>query len=139
MTYELAPAPKFAGMRDWDCARCGRQEVKPVFLRHAGTVASYGSGCAALLLGRPQAARAVRAEAETVQRREDERLEILAERAERFARALDAFHSAPNEDNGDLCSARRTYHAMGGGPVLGLFPAWMAEVVAAGGDLDRNQ
>lgn len=50
-TYTIAPKPKFADFTAYDCACCGREELKrPVFLACGGSVAAYGSGCAAVLL-----------------------------------------------------------------------------------------
>lgn len=51
--YEITEAPEFAGMRVWDCVRCGHEELgRPVFLTGGGlAVGAYGTGCAAKLLG----------------------------------------------------------------------------------------
>lgn len=135
-TYRIAPAPKFAALYEWDCSRCGRREVKPVFLNDGTGAKAYGSGCAARLLGRPEAARKIRVEFDAVQRAAEQAEEMRVERTERYGRALKSFELDPNVETPELLSARRTYHQSGGFPVLGTFPAWMARV-AETGELDR--
>jgi hypothetical protein len=131
-TYHLVAAPKFAAMREWDCSRCGRTEVKPVFLADAAGVAAYGSGCAALLLGRPASAgRKVRDEAAALERREAEIDAMRAERRDAYARAVVAF-TARDDEAPELLRARRTFHAAGGFGALGSFPAWLSTVAETG-------
>lgn len=53
-TWRVVPAPKFAGMRTWDCARCDHEDLaRPVFLTDGGATIAVGTGCAARLLGVP--------------------------------------------------------------------------------------
>lgn len=131
-TYRLVAAPKFAAMREWDCSRCGRAEVKPVFLADAAGTAAYGSGCAALLLGRPRSsARKVVDEAAAIERRAAEVEAMRAERMGAYTRAAAAF-AAREDEAPELLRARRTFHALGGFASLGTFPAWLARVAEAG-------
>jgi hypothetical protein len=132
MTYRIAPAPKFASLYEWDCSRCGRREVKPVFLNDGTGAKAFGSGCAARLLGRPEAARKIRDEFDAVQRAADQAEEMRVERVARYGRAIAAFEADPNAENPDLTSARQAYHSLGGFPQLGTFPVWMAQVAETG-------
>lgn len=130
-SYRLAAAPKFAALRAWDCTRCGRAEVKPVFLTDGTGAQSYGSGCAAVLLGRPRsAARRVVDEFAAIERREAEVEAMRAERRDAYARALAALDLTG--DNPDLLRARQTFHASGGFAALGSFPAWVGRVAETG-------
>lgn len=133
-TYTISPAPRFAGMRDWTCTRCGREEVKPVFLaENGGRPMAFGSGCAAKLLGREGAGRKVVDEAAAIQRADDARVEMVEERKARYARALVDFRADPNRETPDLASARETYHRSGGFTKLAInFPDFMAAVAATG-------
>lgn len=85
--YRVASPPRFAGLRAHDCARCGREEVKPVFLADPDGTHAYGSGCAARLLGYSSVAR-VRNEARAVQHAADTAARLAAERAEHAAAIL---------------------------------------------------
>ena len=134
--YRLAPAPRGAGLRSWDCGICRREELKrPVFLSGPDGLIAAGTGCAAVLLGYPQhrAAR-VRQDFDAVQAREDQRQELLAERREAYSLALGQFRARVEGEPAELARARKTYHQGGGSGVLGSFPAWI-ERVAATGDL----
>ena len=129
--YRLAPAPKFAALRSWDCSRCGRAEVKPVFVNDGSGAIAVGSGCAAVLLGRPRsAAPRIANEFAAIERREAELEAMRAERRDAYARALAALDSTG--DNADLIRARQTFHGSGGFAALGSFPAWVARVAETG-------
>jgi hypothetical protein len=130
--YRLVAAPKFAAMSEWDCTRCGRAEVKPVFLADASGVAAYGSGCAARLLGRPASAgRKVVDEAAALDRREAELEAMRAERRDAYTAALSAF-AVRDDEVAELLRARRTFHQAGGFEALGSFPSWLARVAETG-------
>src|SRR5688572_30018954 len=126
-SYRIAPAPKFAGMKAWDCSRCGRQEVKPVFLAPEGSVEAlpFGTGCAAKMLGRPDApAATIRLEADQADRRAAAEADLAEERRTRYAEALEAFE-AGDDGSEALASTRTTYHRLGGFPALAVkFPAF---------------
>lgn len=131
--YAVAPAPKFAAMQAFDCTRCGRAEVKPIFLTDGAGARAYGTGCAALLLGYPSTSgRKVRDLADAADRAEAARVDMLAERTARYATALAEFEADANANPPALSSCRRTYHQAGGSTVLGSFPAWLARVAATG-------
>jgi hypothetical protein len=108
--YRLTSAPKFAGLRTHDCTRCGRTEVRPVWLADGPTGApmAYGSGCAAVMLGRPrEAARKVVDEAAALQRQADAAEAARLERAESAGRALELFDT--RGDGPDLERWRRNF------------------------------
>lgn len=132
-TYRIAPAPKFAQFSSWDCSRCGRSEVKPVFLSGPDGIAPYGTGCAAKLLGYAKVDR-VRTEFNAIQAAEDAREEMLAERKARYTKALAQFRSGIEDEVSapELASCRKTYWQSGGSEVLGKFPEWMARVAETG-------
>lgn len=138
-TYKIAAAPRFAGMREWDCEICGHETLKrPVFLHSPETgLIAAGTGCASVaLFGRREAhlLREVRRDFDAITRAEVQADELRVDRRQRYSTAAAAFAV---RDDGDvhLQAARRTYHDLGGSKKLGLFPTWIAHV-AATGDLD---
>ena len=132
-TYRIVPAPKFAGMKTWDCSRCGRVEVRPVFLSDGGAALPFGSGCAARMLGRPEGdARRVRVEADAADRAEAARVELAAARAAAYAEVAEALAATPDAPHPFEAETRRTFHALGGFDALGPFPAWVARVASTG-------
>jgi hypothetical protein len=51
-TYTIAPKPRFAEFYAFSCACCGHEELeRPVWLNGPEGVQTYGTGCAAKLLG----------------------------------------------------------------------------------------
>jgi hypothetical protein len=88
-TLTVADPPKFAEYHSYTCCRCEHEELgHPVFLSNGGV---YGSGCAAILLGRT---------AESVSRERDHRAATVqqqasvdAERIARYAAALADYRS----------------------------------------------
>jgi hypothetical protein len=133
--YRLTNAPRYAGMREWDCALCGHETLKrPVFLEGPEGLVSAGTGCASVALyGRKDARleRKVRADfdaAETLARWAEEATE---ERKVRYSAALAAFQAG--EDGAPaLVTARKTYHGGGSIQAHGPFPAWLARVAETG-------
>ncbi len=131
MSFRLAAAPKFAALRSWDCSRCGRAEVKPVFVDDGSGAIAVGSGCASVLLGRPRSsARRIVDDFAAIERREVEIEAMRAERRDTYTRALAALDVTG--DNADLLRARQTFHGSGGFDALGSFPAWVARVAVTG-------
>lgn len=141
--WVLAPAPRGASMRSWDCAFCSHEDlVRPVFLAPAtgGAVVAAGTGCAlnALAPGRTRPPsdddrRILHLDADrlTRQARADE--DLRAERRARYATALHEFAADPNSNPPALGSCRRTYWQAGGYDALGLtFPMFLLGVALWG-------
>jgi hypothetical protein len=132
--YRLVPAPRFAQFTAYDCAVCEHEELAhPVFLDGPNGQFAAGTGCAAKLLGYPRATQ-VRKEWDSVQSRAEAHEEVLAERRERYGRALVAF-KAGEQWNEDYRSVQKTYWQSGASEKLGSFPAWIVKV-AETGELD---
>lgn len=134
-TYRIAPAPKFAGQRDWTCVECGHEALKrPVFLTDGQTLIAVGTGCAAVLLfGRKddQTIRQVRRDADAAQAAETAAEALRAERRARYTIALAAW-TADDAGAPEVRSAVQTYRRYGGAAVLGTFPEFLARVAETG-------
>ena len=131
--YSITAAPRFADMQEWDCTRCGRTEVTPVFLTDGNAIAAFGSGCAAVLLGRPRSAsRTITTEAAAIQRAADASDAQSAELSEAATRAADDW-TAGNFDTADVQRMRRNYHSgRSAGRISGTFPDYILAVAASG-------
>lgn len=136
-TWKIAPAPRFAGMKEWDCYFCGHENLaKPVFLTRDGrAVVAAGTGCAAEALGITR--RQVVAEAEALVAEAEAAEALRRQVAENKARALAAFEADPNSDDPYLAAARQDFARLGGFARLGKFSAWLA-AVAETGDLEAT-
>lgn len=144
MTYRLAPAPRFADARSWDCALCEHRDlVRPVFLTGPDGLIAVGSGCALNALaphrGRvPSDAdrRTLYLDADRLTREARAIEDIRTERRARYAQALLEFDAVPNggpDEAPALASCRTTYHQAGGFPTLGiLFPCFLLAVALTG-------
>lgn len=138
-TYRITPAPRYAGMMSFDCARCGRVEVKPVFLDGGEGSAPYGTGCAARMLGwldhgTPRASK-VRDEAAAVERRAREVAAMQADRMACNAAALAAASLAMPEVDAAYRIRKGEAMRVLGGPTAGFRPAFhqaLAEGAADG-------
>ncbi|QOR55410.1 MAG: hypothetical protein SHS37scaffold145_61 [Phage 71_18] len=87
--YRLTDAPKHAGMRDHDCARCTAESLKrPVWLTGPVGAQAYGTRCAAIMLGLVPEATTEAAARKALKPLQDEatRLAAVARRAEAAAR-----------------------------------------------------
>jgi len=136
-TWKIAPAPRFAGMKEWDCHFCGHENLaKPVFLTRDGrAVVAAGTGCAAEALGITR--RQVVAEAEALVAEAEAAEALRRQVAANKARALEAFEADPNGDDPYLLAARQDYRRLGGFARLGKFRTWLA-AVAETGDLEAT-
>lgn len=98
-----------------------------------GRAIAYGSGCAAVLLGRPRSARKVRDESDAVQRSADEAESRRVELAEAAAKCLVAFRAGDDEGAERM---RRAYIALKkAGKLIDsdeTFPAFMVRVAETG-------
>lgn len=147
--YALAPAPRHAAMRSWDCAFCAHEDLaRPVFLAPAtgGPVIAAGSGCALRALAPHRGDRGFTAADERVLLADADRLthraradeDLLADRRIRYAAALIEFTGqdrtdGPVADSPTLLGCRQTYHQSGGYPALGLlFPEFLLAVAMLG-------
>lgn len=136
-TWKIAPAPRFAAMREWDCHFCGHEGLtKPVFVTRDGrAVVAAGTGCAAEALGITR--RQVAAEADALAAEADAAEALRRQVAENKARALEAYEADPNGDDPYLAAARQDFARLGGFARLGKFSAWLA-AVAETGDLEAT-
>lgn len=144
MTYRLAPAPRFADARAWDCALCSHRDlVRPVFLTGPDGLIAVGSGCAIRALvpddTRPVTdadRRILYLDAGTLTRVARAEEDARTERRARYAQALREFADVPNggpDEAPALASARTTYHQAGGYPALGiLLPHFLLAVALTG-------
>ncbi len=104
-----------------------------MFVNDGSGAIAVGSGCAAVLLGRPRnSGRRVADEAAALDRREAEMAAMRAERQTAYGRAAAALAADRTGDDADLMRARQTFHGSGGFDVLGAFPAWVARVAETG-------
>lgn len=131
-TYTIAPKPKHAEMREWDCILCGHETLaKPVFLvGPTGTVIAAGTGCAAKALygdADNVTRRKVRNAYDLVQHKADEAESLRLERMGRYGRALADL--AADSWTADLRSTQRTYH---GTSKAHTFPEFLAIVAETG-------
>lgn len=131
-TWKIAPAPRFAGMMEWDCHFCGHENLaKPVFLtRDGGAVVAAGTGCAAEALGITRYQVAAKADALAAEAAAAEALRRQI--AQNKARALEAYEADPNGDDPYLTAARQDFRRGGGFARLGKFSAWLAAVAETG-------
>jgi HK97 family phage portal protein len=134
--FRVVKPPKFSGMRDHECARCGRPIRKPVFLGGAsGGATPYGPYCASILMGIPVTR--VERTAVAVEAESDKTEALRTDRTRRAEKILEKM-----EDDGvsAVAAARElepeglqmTYHQLGGAEKLGKFPDWIRAVAETG-------
>ena len=126
-TYTVTSRPKGLAFVDFDCAICQHETLKrPIFLAGPSGVIAAGTGCAAeLVYGTRTATTKVRNAADGAEVAATNNRRHQAERANHYAKAIDAFFNG-DDVNPDLNGARRDYSVSGGYTgTRRAFPVWM--------------